>query len=124
MRRRSGLAYWGSGLAAKAAEDFEHVFSQGKLPSTLEGIRVQSRFLDAKNGRVWLPRLLVAAHMAASNSDARRLIQQGAVRIGENREMVTDMNTEVSEQLLKSDGGLLISVGKRKIAQVGIARGQ
>jgi tyrosyl-tRNA synthetase len=57
-------------------------------------------------------RLLVALEIAKSNNDARRLIQQGAVNIGPERQKVTDMNLSVPVTT-----GLVVRAG-RKIIRV------
>ena len=106
--------YWGEKLAQDAAEDFERVFSRGELPSTIKRALVNRSELQWKEGRVWLPSLMVLARLAVSTSEARRLIQQKAVRLGKDRQLVTDPNTEVEPD------GLWISVGKRKICEIGI----
>ncbi|GJM69977.1 hypothetical protein HMSSN036_21930 [Paenibacillus macerans] len=48
---------------------------------------------------------------AASNGEARRSIQQGAVKL--NEEKLTDPNAEVA-----LSGGEVIQVGKRKFAKL------
>jgi len=65
-----------------------------------------------------LSKLLVAAGLATSNSEARRLIEQGGVKVdGEAlREVRTEIETTGSESLL-------IQVGKRRFARVSFNRG-
>ncbi len=53
-------------------------------------------------------KVVVLAGMAPSNSEARRLIQQGAVEVDGSR--VTDPNQQVEP----SGEGRLLQVGKRK----------
>ncbi len=88
-----------------AAAEFDRRFQQKELPS-----EIPERQLPAGPRR--LPNLLKEAGLAASTSEARRLIQQGGVRL--DGEVVADPAAEV--QL----GGepLLVQVGKRRFARL------
>ena len=55
---------------------------------------------------------LVAAGLAASNGEARRHIQSGAVRI--NDEPTSDERATVGEAQLLPEGVIKLSVGKKK----------
>jgi tyrosyl-tRNA synthetase len=95
--------------AADAARiEFERVFSRGALPEDIPELEVA---IDGS--RQLLSKVLVAAGLAASNGEARRLIEQGGVRV--DGEAERDVRAEVH-----ADGGepLLIQVGKRRIARV------
>jgi len=65
----------------------------------------------ASDGPMWLPRMAVGAELAKSTSEARRLIQQGAVKV--DGERVTDSSLELS-----ADATYLLQIGKRRIARV------
>lgn len=92
--------------AAKAAEaEFVRVFQQGDVPTEMEELKVPA-------GEVWLPQLLNDAGMVSSNSEGKRSIAQGAVRIdGEKVE---------TENVTLKDGAVL-QVGKRKYRKIVIA---
>ncbi len=96
----------GPEAAAAAQAEFERVFSSRELPREIPEIE-----LDAAGGRLPLPRLIVEAGLAPSNSEARRLIQQGGVRL--DGEAVTDIAAEID-----ASGDVLLQVGKRKFARV------
>jgi len=66
-----------------------------------------------KNGKIWICRLLTTIGATSSNSEARRLLQQGAVHIEE--EKITDSNIELA---LSKDTKTLVRVGKRKYYEV------
>jgi tyrosyl-tRNA synthetase len=67
----------GAGRAAEAA--FDRVHREHELPDEVEERAIPA---DAeRDGVVYLPRLLAALGLAASNSDARRLLEQGGVRL-------------------------------------------
>ena len=64
-----------------------------------------------KKGKLLIVPLLVTAGLAASNSTARRLIQQGAVKV--NNEKVEAINTE-----LVVPDNCIIQAGKRGFARI------
>ena len=103
--------YHSAEVAEKAQEEFERVFSARELPSEIEPIRVpKSAF---KDGKVWIVRLLTTAGFAASNSNARRLVEQGAVTLDD--EKITDVNAE-----LPIKEGQILHVGKLKFGRIEI----
>ena len=55
--------------------------------------------------------LLVKVNLALSKSEARRLIEQGAVRVNDERK--TD-----PKELVKIEGELLLQVGKRHFLRI------
>jgi tyrosyl-tRNA synthetase len=96
--------FHGQAAAEAAVEAFDARFSRGELNAAeLEVIEV--RVADASIG---LPKLVVAAGLAASASEASRKIQQGGVRV--DRERVTDIRTRVP-----AGGMVLLEVGRRAV---------
>ena len=59
------------------------------------------------------PRLIVAAGLENSTSNARRVIEQGGFNTGPDRTAVTDPKT-----LISVSDGLILRVGKHKIARI------
>jgi tyrosyl-tRNA synthetase len=101
------IADFHSQTAADAAEDeFNRVFKRKEVPDELE-----ERAVAAQTWK--LPRLLVETGLAPSMAEARRLIEQGGVRL--NGERVTRSETDVEVDATKS---LLIQVGKRRFLRV------
>lgn len=95
-----------SAEAADAAEDeFNRVFVQKEIPDEIEEEVMAS-------GSYKLADLLVEAGLVASKGEARRLIEQGGVKI--NGEKASAANAEIG---LDADGCLL-QVGKRKFLKV------
>lgn len=92
--------------ADQAAKDFDEVFSQGGKPDDIEKA-------DMDVGKFKLFALLEELEMVESRSDGRRMIEQGAVRI--NEEKVEDVDAIVE---IIVDETILIQVGKRKWKQV------
>ena len=85
---------------------FVERFQKGALPENLAEIQVPSR-----NGGLSIASLLKAAGLAASTSEALRLIQQGAVRI--DGERIGNRNLE-----LTIGSKHVYQVGKRRAARV------
>lgn len=81
-------------------------FQKGTLPEELTEVQVRSR-----DGRLPIANLLKEAGLAASTSDALRLIQQGAVRIDGERIESRDLE-------LAAGSRHVYQVGKRRIARV------
>jgi len=95
--------------AAEASQnEFERVFSERSTPTEIPDVE-----LDVAGTTVLLSKVLVLSGLAASNSEARRLMQQGGVKVdGEAmREPKVELDTSAAEPLL-------IQVGKRRFARV------
>ncbi|MBB6632099.1 tyrosine--tRNA ligase [Clostridium algidicarnis] len=86
----------------KAEHHFVHVFQKNQMPEDLEPVKIT----DTMN----FIEVIVYAKLASSNSEARRLITQGGVRI--NGEKVNDFN----DVKLKDED--IIQVGKKKFAKI------
>ena len=99
--------YHGAGAGTAAEETFNRVHRDHALPETIDDIPIPSEAVDAE-GVVWLPRLLVALGRASSNSDARRMLQQGGVRL--DSEPVTDPDFEAPRDAYL---GKVLQVGRR-----------
>ncbi len=94
--------YHGAAAAEAAEQEFVRVFQERDLPSEIEELSIDA-------GEVWLPQLLNAAGMVSSNSEGKRMIQQGSVRV--NGEKVTEENCT-----LQNDD--VLQVGKRKYRRI------
>lgn len=92
--------------ADAAAEEFTRRFAEGQLPSDLETRAV------SESGPTPLAKVMVEVGFASSNSEARRLIKQGAVTWDERK--LTDPQAEVNV----TDEPTLLKVGKRRVCQV------
>ncbi|WP_429885878.1 tyrosine--tRNA ligase [Geoalkalibacter halelectricus] len=103
--------FHGTDAARRAAEEFVRQFKQKEVPDEMPSVRIASA------EPVWICRLLSDAGLVSSNGEARRLVQQGAVRI--NGERVEDPALEVQAQ-----GELILQAGKRKFARLVFVAGQ
>ena len=86
------------------AEEFDRVFSKKENPENPETLAVDA-------GEIWVVDLLKKAGAATSTSEARRLLEQGAVSI--NGEKVTDFNAKIHVL-----SGMLLKAGKKKFVKI------
>jgi tyrosyl-tRNA synthetase len=103
----------GREAAEQAAETARRTFEEGALGESLPTVDVPAASLEAGQG---LLSLLVAAGLAASNSEARRHVQGNAVRV--NDEPVKDERRVVTSADLGEQGVVKLSVGRKKHALV------
>lgn len=94
--------------ADKAREGFEKVHKEKKMPKD-----IPLQFLPPWENKTQIPitKLLVLTKMASSTSEARRLIDQGGVRV--DGKVVT-----VPTKLFDYSKEIMIQVGKRKFAKI------
>ena len=90
--------------AIEAEKEFERIFKEKKKPS-----KVKSYKLKVKSWK--LPDLLLKLKLVSSKSEARRLIEQGGVKI--NDKVIKDWKKKIQ---VKKD--TIIQVGKRKFAKI------
>jgi len=109
LAREIVTRFWGEEAAQEAEEEFVRVFSQRQLPDEMEECELNRE--ELKDGRIWIVGLVVKAGFAPSNSEARRLVRQGAVEI--DGERVEDINAEVPVR-----DGAVLRVGKRRFARI------
>jgi tyrosyl-tRNA synthetase len=107
LAREIVAQYHGREQAQAAEEEFKRMFQQKDLPDEIPEFRP----VEDMKGEVWLPKLMVAAGSAGSTSEARRLIQQGGVKVDGIK--VDDPNITVCPS-----NGMIVQVGKRKFFQI------
>lgn len=95
--------------AADAQAEFERVFSQREIPQDMPEVVLASG--DLENGAIRIVKLLIQAGMAPSNSEARRLVQQGAVTI--DGEKVVDPTASI-----EAKDGQVLRAGKLRFARI------
>jgi tyrosyl-tRNA synthetase len=106
--------YHGDEAAEAAEERFDLIHRERDIPEDIPEVAIPSSAIS--KGKVWLPRLLAELGLAESNSDARRHIEQGGVRI--DGEQVTDPSVELAERELS---GRVIQVGRRRFVRISAA---
>ncbi|WP_111563566.1 tyrosine--tRNA ligase [Rhizobium sp.] len=99
----------GRTAAEQAAETARKTFEEGALSDNLPSIDVPAAELDAGIG---LLALIVRAGLAASNGEARRHVQGGAVRI--NDQAISDERKLIGGGEVTADGVIKLSLGKKK----------
>lgn len=104
--------YYGSEAAAMAQEHFKMVFQRREMPENIAEHEISASMLDSDG--VDVVKLLVQVDFCSSNSEARRLISQGAVKLNGSR-----INTMKIAGLCDGD---IIQAGKLKYVKIKIRR--
>jgi tyrosyl-tRNA synthetase len=99
----------GRAAADASAETARKTFEEGALSDNLPSVDLSAGELDAGIG---LLALIVKAGLAASNGEARRHVQGGAVRI--NDQPVADERKVIGTGDVTGDGVIKLSLGKKK----------
>ncbi|MBL8579500.1 MAG: tyrosine--tRNA ligase [Mesorhizobium sp.] len=99
----------GRAAAEQAAETARKTFEEGVTADTLPTVAIDAAQLAAGVGVL---ALFVNAGLAASNGEARRHVQGGAVRL--NDQPVSDERRLVTNADLNADGAIKLSLGKKK----------
>lgn len=99
--------------AESAADEFERVFSGGELPDDIPLVEIDESRLE--DGRLWIVKLVAATGHVDSNSQARRMIKQGAVYIEGDRYDKINCDIEL-------ENGMIVKIGKRRYAEIKIKR--
>jgi tyrosyl-tRNA synthetase len=97
--------FHGSAAANEAEDDFNRQFVKGEIPDDVEERAVAG-------GSHKLIDLLTSNGLAASKGDARRLVEQGGVRIN------GDKATAAASEVNIDDTGILLQVGKRRFLKL------
>jgi tyrosyl-tRNA synthetase len=103
--------YHGPAAGRAAEERFDLVFREHEVPADVQEREIPRGAL--RDGKVWLPRLLVELGLADSNGDARRKLDQGGVRV--DGVPVADPEAEFTPSDLH---GRVIQVGKRRFVRL------
>lgn len=97
--------------AQKAQHNFISVFSKRDMPEDIDEVLISRAELN--NNKIRMPKLIAAIGFAPSTSEARRLIEQGAVHI--NNKMIDTIDNDIEVK-----DGDIIQVGKRKFGKLRI----
>ncbi|MEK6678594.1 MAG: tyrosine--tRNA ligase, partial [Nitrospirota bacterium] len=98
--------FYSKELAKKARGSFEKTFSLRQAPEDIQSIDVKW-----EGEKMWIPKILTIAGVAKSNSEAKRLILQGAVEL--NGERLRD-----SEAELPSNETYTFKIGKKRFVKI------
>lgn len=101
LARELTSRFHGSEAALAAEANFEQVFQKGGLPENIPEVTLPA------GEDIWVPQLLLECNLVASTSEGRRMIQQNAVLI--NNEKFSDVTAKIETR-----GEILLKVGKRR----------
>jgi len=96
--------FWGTSEAKRAREEFDRVFKLKEVPDEIPEYRIPQKGMP-------LIDILAQSGLVSSKSEARRLVAQRAVKIG-NRVVESEF------EIIVPDGDVVIKVGKRKFLRV------
>lgn len=102
--------FQGEQAAQEAEQHFVTIFQQRVLPEDIAEVELRGPELG-EDGTIRLTKLLVALGLQASNAEAKRSVQGGAVRLNEVR--LDDPSVDVTVHT-----GDVLQVGKRKFAKI------
>jgi tyrosyl-tRNA synthetase len=105
LARRIVALYWGEDAASAAEEGFDLVHRRKEIPDDIPVIELPD------NDPISLPSFMKDAGVATSNGEARRLIQQGAVKV----DGIKLRDLEVPRATLV---GKVLQVGKRRFVRL------
>ena len=105
LAREIVAMYHGKIAAGETEKEFERVFSQHRVPSSIPVKKINKKTINIVD-------LLVETGLAASRGEARRLVEQGGVKV--DGKMESDWSDEIT---VKS--GMVIQVGKRRFVRLG-----
>ncbi len=104
LAREIVTLYYDEKAAKQAEEEFKNIFQKGGKPDEIE--------LKKLSQTKWkLVDLLAETGLTSSKSEARRLIEQGGVRVNDEKVSDKEMEVEIKKETL-------LQVGKRKFLRV------
>jgi tyrosyl-tRNA synthetase len=105
LARELVARFYDQAEAQKAEDEFIHQFKQKEVPDDIQTVKLVAA------EPVWICRLLSEAGLVTSNGEARRLIQQGGVKM--DGQKISDPDQEILPQ-----GEFVLQAGKRRFARV------
>ncbi|MCK4800341.1 tyrosine--tRNA ligase, partial [Candidatus Parcubacteria bacterium] len=90
--------------AEKAEEEFNKIFRDKKKPTDIKECKIKSKKLKVVD-------ILVETKLANSKGNARRLVEQGGVRIDDTVQKDFEKEIEI-------ENGMIVQVGKRRFVKI------
>jgi tyrosyl-tRNA synthetase len=103
LARKIVEIYHSENLAKKAEENFDKIFIKKDIPEDIPEVKLDKDTLIVD--------VLTLYELVTSKSEARRLIDQGAVKINDQKCIDRD-------QIIKKDESIVIKVGKRRFLKI------
>lgn len=104
--------YHDAAAAEDSADRWQREIGSGGLPAEIPVVKFSKSELN-EEGTLPAANLLKQLGLCASTSDARRSIQQGGAKIGEDK-----VKIESHDQAIAVESGMLLWVGKKRFCQV------
>ncbi len=104
LAREIVTIYHGKAAAQKAEREFNRIFKEKKTPTKLKSYKLQAKKLNILD-------LLVKTKLAPSKSEAKRLVEQGAVKL--DNKIIKDWKQKIAPKK-----GTILQVGKRKFIKL------
>jgi tyrosyl-tRNA synthetase len=101
--------YHGKVKAEEARLDFERAFAQKSIPENVQEVLIAAT--ELREGKIWIMKLLQKTGVPKSNSEARRLIEQGSVYL--DGERINEINLDVPLR-----EGSFLKVGKKAFFKI------
>ena len=95
--------YHSEGEATQAQQDFVNIFKKGGVPEDMPEFKI--------NGERNIVDLLMLCELVKTKSEARQVIEQGGVKINEEK-------IDTYEKVIHLEKGMIVQVGKRRFARV------
>ncbi|HXK45352.1 MAG TPA: tyrosine--tRNA ligase, partial [bacterium] len=102
--------FFGEKEAEKAEENFDRIFKEKQLPEEIPVVEIEAKKFGGHKANI--VEILFVAGLVPSKSEAKRMIQQSAVKI--DGKTISDINAEIEIN------GKIVKVGKRKFAKIKI----
>ncbi len=100
-----------SASAEDAESNFNRIFKDKEAPENIDEFVIYKK--DYPFGKIKAVSLLVSSLLCSSNGDAKRVIEQGGLKIGSNR--VTDINMEINLEDINSE---IVQKGRRYFLKI------
>lgn len=110
LARKLVTMYHSAEDATAAEEEFDRIHIRHERPTDVPQVSLD-RSLLKEDGSVWIVDLLQGSGLVESRSQAKRLIQQGGVRINDVKASSVDMD-------IPFDPPVMVQVGKRSFAEL------
>jgi tyrosyl-tRNA synthetase len=110
LGRRLVARFHGDEAARRAEEHFDRLHKEHLPPEDIEEVRVSAALIS--DGKVHVP-ALVSEHFGTSRSEARRLLEQGGIRV-DGEPLAADVLDLDTSRL----AGAVVQVGKRKFRKI------
>ena len=105
------IMYHNKKEADKAEKEFNKIFKQKKLPSNIPRVQIKALSAGRQGAKLNILDLLVKTKLTSSKAEARRLVEQGAVKINS----LVEKNWQAIIEIKKD---LIIQKGKRRFKKL------